>query len=315
MSNQNPLVSIIVPVFKVEKYLSTCLDSVLAQTYADWEMILVDDGSPDNSGKICDDYAYRERRMIVLHKENGGQSSARNLALDYPPNGDFITFLDSDDFWHPDYLRQMVELQREFNADIVQCDFLRGTEKAFPAICNKPMVEVVDNHEVFLNEMANVILCGKMYKSRLFDGVRMPVGLYNEDDWTAWKLYYNSRIIVLTSQPLYYYTVNPTSTMARLRQKPDLSYVNAYNERICFFIQTGEKDLEHCSRLQLCKSLLLTYRHKMLDYQERQFIKSKFDESWSELKHSSYIRAFYKVLFAAFHYMPKLMSYLTALMK
>lgn len=308
----NPLVSIIVPVYKVEQYLRNCIDNVLTQTYKNWEMILVDDGSPDGCPVICDEYAERDKRVIVIHCQNGGQSRARNRALDYPPKGDFVAFLDSDDFWSVHYLETLIELQQMYNADIVQCDSVRGEAKVFPRCDNAISIDVFDNHEVFLKEKANIVMWGKIYRSSLFVGIRMPEGLYNEDDWTTWKLYYRCKKIVCTSQRLYYYTVNPDSTMARLKKKPDLRYFKAYDERIGFFVGTGEKDLEHCSRLQFCKSLLLTYRHNQLNEEERLEIKNKFDESWKELKQSPYIRPFYKMLFTTFHHLPMLTSKITA---
>lgn len=166
------------------------------------------------------------------------------------------------------------------------------------------IIDVLDNHKIFLTEKTNVIMCGKLYRTSLFDGIRMPVGLYNEDDWTTWKLYYQAMNIVVTNQALYYYTANPNSTMAHLSKKPDLRYVNAYNERIGFFVGTRDRGLEHCSRLQLCKSLLLTYQNGKLNIEERNRVKAKFDESWKEIKSSPYIRKFYKVLFRVFHIMP-----------
>lgn len=308
----NPLISVIIPVYRVEKYLCTCLDSVLIQSYTNWEMILVDDGSPDRSGEICDEYAERDQRITVVHKQNGGLSSARNAALDLPPRGEFVTLLDSDDFWHPDYLKTLMTLQQKHDADLVQCGFIRGTESVFPKIDESVSIDVLDNHEIFITEKANVIMCGKLYRTSLFDGIRMPVGLYNEDDWTAWKLYYRTKTIVVTNQSLYYYTINPNSTMAKLGKKPDLRYINAYKERIGFFLQTGEKDLEHCSRLQLCKALVLTYRNDQLSREERKQIKSKFEESWNELKYSPYIKMKYKILFFLFDIMPLHTSKLAA---
>lgn len=305
---RQPQISVIVPVYKVERYIRNCIESVINQTYTNWEMILVDDGSPDRCGEICDEYARKDNRLTVLHTKNAGLSSARNRALDCPPKGEFVTFLDSDDFWHPEYLETLMALQQEHHADLVQCGFIRGTESVFPQIEESVSVDVLDNHEIFITEKANVIMCGKLYRTSLFDGIRMPVGLYNEDDWTAWKLYYRTKTIVVTNQSLYYYTINPNSTMGRLGKKPDLRYINAYNERISFFVGTGEKDLEHCSRLQLCKSLLLTYGHSKLSEEERRMVKEKFDENWEEIKHSPYIRSFYKALFGVFRIMPMMTS-------
>lgn len=303
-NNRKPLVTVVIPVYKVEKYLRTCIESVLAQTYTEWEMILVDDGSPDGCPAICDEYAARDSRVTALHFQNAGLSSARNRALDSPPHGQYVTFLDSDDFWHPEYLERMVELCEAFNADIVQCGYTRGMESTFPRLDEKVSINNYDNHSVFLSEQANIIMCGKLYRLSLFDGIRMPVGLYNEDDWTTWKLYYRAKSIVVTTKKLYYYTVNPTSTMARLSKKPDLRFTNAYDERIAFFENTGEEDLEHCSRLQLCKALVLTYRNKMLSDKDRLCVKHKFNESWKEMRCSKYIHIKYKVLFALFYLLP-----------
>ena len=311
MTNQ-PLVSIIVPVYKVEQYLRTCIESVQTQTYTNWEMILVDDGSPDKCGDICDDYARNDCRLTVLHCENGGLSRARNRALDYPPKGDYITFLDSDDFWHKDYLSLLVKLCVDYGADMSQCNHVKGKNSVFPNNTSKVRVNVLDNHSIFLTEKANIVMWGKLYKKEILDGIRMPVGLYNEDDWTMWKLYYRAKKIVVTNQPLYYYSMNPNSTMGKLAKKPDLRYIYAYKERISFFVETGEKDLEHCSRLQLCKSLVLAYCHDKLSRDERREIKQLFEASWKELKPSLYIRRFYKLLFTAFHLMPMQISKLAA---
>ena len=125
------LVSVIVPVYKVEKYLSKCLDSIVNQTYKNLEIILVDDGSPDNSGKICDEYAQKDSRIKVIHKENGGLSSARNAGLDIA-TGEYIAFADSDDSVHLDFVEKLYRAIKEENADIACCsveDFIEDKNK------------------------------------------------------------------------------------------------------------------------------------------------------------------------------------------
>lgn len=313
--DKQPLISIIIPVYKVEQYLRTCLDSVLAQTYKNWEMLLVDDGSPDKCGDICDEYAQSDSRIKVFHKENGGLSSARNYALDNHPEGDFLTFLDSDDFWHHEYLNSLVKLQLDYDADLVQCGHIEGMGNTFPDLPKDAHISTLNNHGVFITEKANITMWGKLFRASILDDVRMPVGLYNEDDWTTWKLYYKCKTIVVTSQCLYYYTQNPSSIMARLGKKPDLRYLDAYNERINFFVQTGEKDLEHCSRLQLLKSIVLTYKNKHLTKDERKYLKETLIESWNELRKSPYIRFIYKVLFAMFIISPTMTSKLASKIK
>lgn len=312
MNQIPPLISVIVPIYKVEKYLRTCIESVLAQTYEKWELILVDDGSPDECPAMCDEYSTKDNRICVIHKKNGGLSSARNAGLDLPPQGEFVTFLDSDDFWHPEYLKTLMELAQTHEADLVQCDFVRGIATAFPELeAKKFSVSTFDNHSIFVSEKAKIIMCGKLFKTCLFDNIRMPVGLYNEDDWTAWKLYYRAKTIVVTNQPLYYYTVNPTSIMARLGKKPDLRFVNAYDERINFFRQTSETDLEHCSHLQLCKALLLAYSNPNMEKQEKVIVQQRFNESWQCIKRSPFIRKKYKLLFTTFSIAPQWVSSFT----
>ncbi len=301
-------VSIIVPVYKVEKYIHNCIKSVLAQSYEDWELILVDDGSPDNSGLICDEYAAKDVRIKVTHKENGGQSSARNVALDLPPKGDYITFLDSDDFWHPEYLSIMMKMCVENDADIAQCGFLRGNAMMFPNIDLSSDIKVYDTHSVFVSGAANIIMWAKVYKKSLWNNIRMPIGLYNEDDWTTWKIYYRAKRITITSDKLYYYTLNPTSTMGRLKKKPDLKYFAAYKERIDFFIKEGQVDLEHCSRLQLCKSIVMVYSNPKLDDEQEKVIQKVFSENYKKLKASPYISLKYKVILFLFNISPKLIS-------
>ena len=302
--SKTPLVTVVIPVYKVEQYLRNCIESVQAQSYTSWELVLVDDGSPDRSGAICDEYSKTDDRIKVIHKENGGQAQARNRALDMC-RGDYVTFLDSDDFMHPDCLRYMVELAKKFGADIVQCDFVRGTDTVFPETGGNAKVNCYDNHSVFLQGKANVIVCGKLYKREIVVGDRIREGKYYEDDFTTWKWYYHARKIAVSDRILYYYTENPTSTMARHHKRPSFDFMEAYDERIGFFVGTGEKDLEHCSRLQLCKALVLTYRNKQLSKEERRLVKDRFEESWEVLKRSPYIGMKYKTLFCLFHLMPR----------
>ena len=116
-----PKISVIVPVYNTEKYLNRCIDSILAQTFTDFELLLIDDGSTDCSGKICDEYAAKDSRVRVFHKENGGVSSARNMGLDNA-QGEWITFVDSDDWVHEDFLKKRLALALNDNADIAYCD-------------------------------------------------------------------------------------------------------------------------------------------------------------------------------------------------
>lgn len=309
----NPLVSIIVPCYNVETYLRTCIESVIHQTYHNWELILVDDGSPDRSGKICDQYASNDSRIRVIHKSNGGLSSARNAGLDII-RGDYVTFLDSDDFWHVDYLIILVEMLTNHNADIAQCCYVRGVETTFPKHIQKHDVQIFDNHTIFTKQADKIVMWGKIYKAELFNGIRMPVGLIHEDDWTTWKLYYKAKCIVVTSLPLYYYTYNPQSIMSISRKLPDLTYFNAYLERISYFETIKEKDLEIVSRMQFCKSLLSLYSNKILSDDQKKDIKNLFDLNWRSIRHTNVVPLRLKFLFLLF-YKVSFISYFIHLIK
>ena len=303
INDKTPLVSIIVPCYKVEAFLRTCIESIIYQTYTNWELILVDDGSPDSSGQICDNYALTDSRIKVIHKDNGGLSSARNAGLDIV-RGAYVTFLDSDDFWHLDYLKVLIELATQNNADIVQCDYVRGVDKVFPKSRRTNKVTVFDNHSIFTKRADRIVMWGKIYKSELFDDIRMPVGLIHEDDWTTWKLYYKANNIVITSLPLYYYTINANSIMETSKKAPDFSYFGAYVERIAFFVNKKEFDLEVVSRMQWGKSLLLLYTNKMLTNEQKRMVKEKFDENWTCINHSFIVPLKLKALFYCFYKFP-----------
>ena len=165
-----PKISVIVPVYKVEKYLPECIESVLAQTFTDFELILVDDGSPDNSGKICDDYATRDSRIRVFHKENGGVSSARNLGLDNA-RGEWIGFVDPDDWIEPDMYEQMYLAGTENNADFVWCDF--WTESDTMIVLRSQGLEIVDSENMimgFLSGRLHGSVCTKLIRAAVLRG-------------------------------------------------------------------------------------------------------------------------------------------------
>ena len=163
----DPQISIIVPVYKVEKYIDECVQSILKQSYSVWELILVDDGSPDRCGEICEHYAAKDDRIKVIHKSNGGLSDARNVALDII-NGKYVTFIDSDDFISRTYLEEMVRFMKVYDADIVQCEFTRN-RNSIENQTSEDDITVLYSEKIlreFLRFGApKVFACGKLYKS------------------------------------------------------------------------------------------------------------------------------------------------------
>ena len=197
--------SIIVPVYKVEEYLGECVDSLLSQTIDDYEVILVDDGSPDNSGKIADEYAAVNPDMIrVLHIDNGGQGRARNFALDIA-KGDFVGFVDSDDWVTHDMYEKMYTRAAETGADVVVCDFMErfadGRESMLPA-------SLQDN---WLGSAGSS--CNKIFRRSLVGALRFPVGLWYEDFYFSAVMLLRSKHTEFIAEPLYIYRRGQESTM------------------------------------------------------------------------------------------------------
>lgn len=209
MNDKQPLVSVIVPIYNVEKYLRRCVDSILSQSYHNLEVWLVDDGSPDGCPAICDKYAERDNRIKVIHKPNGGLSDARNAALDVA-KGEFITFIDSDDYVTPDYVSTLY-----FLIDRYEAQMSIATWHIFPEGEKPNMPEVTVNEllmdrntalsNMFYQKGYDVSACVKMYHRSLFDSIHYPKGQLFEDLQTTFKLMLKCNRVVFTNKPVYFY--------------------------------------------------------------------------------------------------------------
>lgn len=212
-----PKISIIIPVYQVEKYLERCLKSVIEQTFCNYECILVDDGSPDHSGEICDWYAEKEPRFTVIHKENGGLSSARNAALEVAV-GEYICFLDSDDLLHPQALEIMLGMIITNDADMTAAK-LREFSDEVPCMDSYSEVKSdILTQEDFIDNLLpenfgkiSVTACGKLYKKEVFRSIRFPEGEIYEDLRIFLDVLLSCKIIAVLNTPLYYYYKNPAS--------------------------------------------------------------------------------------------------------
>ena len=214
------LITVVVPVYKVEEYIYKCVDSIINQTYKNLEIILVDDGSPDNCPKICDDYSKKDKRIKVIHKENGGLSDARNFGIENS-KGKYICFVDSDDFIHEKYVEILYNNLKNNNADISMChhyqfinynetnDYLPEEETSIYT-----GLEILNRlYEDYLN---NIVAWNKLYKKELFNNIKYPKGKKLEDAYIIHKLYNNSKKVVITNLELYYYIQRENSIMSSL---------------------------------------------------------------------------------------------------
>ena len=209
-------ISVIVPVYNVEKYLSRCVDSILGQTFSDLEVILVNDGSGDSSGSICDSYAAKDSRIRVIHKENGGLSSARNAGID-AASGEYLAFVDSDDWIEPEMYETMLALTEKYGADLVcggRYDVDGGTGERTVGLC--PVKEESISPEemvgrIFLWEGCDSSACDKLYHRSLFETFRYPEGKVCEDVPTTYKIVLKAGSVALCDKTFYNYYHRPDS--------------------------------------------------------------------------------------------------------
>ena len=208
MEATKPLISVIVPVYNVEPYLRRCVDSILAQTYENLEIILVDDGSTDRSSAICDEYADKDARVRVIHKENGGSSDARNAGISIA-KGKWIGFVDSDDFIEPEMYQELLFASIRNNAEIACCGRYIFSEKRTKAEHCFDHTRILSSSEtmaeLLLNNATDESVWDKLFISDLFAGIHFPIGEINEDLPVLPVLFRKSRTIVHTGKPYYYY--------------------------------------------------------------------------------------------------------------
>lgn len=242
--------SIIVPVYKVEKYLEQCVESIMAQTYGNWELILVDDGSPDQSGRIADRYASLDSRIQVIHKENGGLSDARNAGLE-AVTGDYITLVDSDDYIHPQMLELMLQAAGDGEEDVVICGYEMVYEGQTPKTQKFELqgVERIDGREiqqVYFKQsdqrLMYTVAWGKLYRRSCFDTIRYPKGKLHEDEHVTFQILYEASRIVYVELPMYYYLSRESSIMGDFAAKR-FDIFGGYSERMSYYMKKQEVDL------------------------------------------------------------------------
>lgn len=204
-------ISVVVPVYKVEGYLDTCVNSIVNQTFDDLEIILVDDGSPDRCGEICDEYAKKDSRIKVIHKANGGLSDARNVGFE-ASSGEYISFVDSDDYIQPTMIQKLYEACENNDLKMAGCDFYYIFENSDTEISGSTgLTEVITAEEFFLRvidtqKFLEMTAWNKLYHRTLFDnGVRYPKGKLFEDQGTTYRFVFQNEKIVHVSEPLYAY--------------------------------------------------------------------------------------------------------------
>lgn len=249
--------SIIVPVYKVEQYLNRCVDSILNQTYRNIEIVLVDDGSPDRCGEICDRYARKDKRIKVIHKENGGLSSARNTGFSVS-TGEYIAFVDSDDYIAKDMYMEMIDAL-EFNGlDIISCNAFIAKGEHIIGQPGDGKITVYSKEEILMRSLCDYdnTAWNKVYRRQAIGNIRFPEGRLFEDTATAYLFFNNCNKTGHMDKAFYYYYRNPNSiTQTAFKTKPRMDFLLGYIERLDFALKNGIDCIPQCKSLLMKAAL------------------------------------------------------------
>lgn len=285
-NDSSGLVSIIVPVYNVEKELPRCLRSLQCQTYQNIEVVLVDDGSTDNSGLLCDQFSAICDTCTLIHQQNGGLSAARNTGLD-ASKGDYVFFLDSDDYLHPSTISTLVGLAETHAANIVECSYFKVLGSEYVPSWHLPTnPETFEWHKpeilrrALLSQGIQIIACGKLYQKQLFATIRFPIGKLHEDEFVTPYIAELAETYVKTTAPLYAYVQRDSSIMNSSFSRKRLDILEAMQQRIEHFTKAynGQYDeIVFYTYGTVCSRLLCQFGKQMLkqdrDLLEREAIR------------------------------------------
>lgn len=258
-------ISVIVPIYNTEPSLRRCVGSILAQTLSDIEIILVDDGSTDGSGLLCDKLAQENSCVRVLHTENKGVSSARNAGLDMA-TGAYLAFVDSDDYIAPEMFENLLAALLEADADLSICGYQKtdesglpvGSESSFPA-CVLTGIQALE--KLYTNDYIYfTIPCNKLFKRALFDDIKFPEGKRYEDGYAAFRYLFKSRKIVCLSESYYFYVSNPESFTHSALSVTMLDAIDADMDSLCFLCDNGLDHLVEKAQAKLVACMVANLR-------------------------------------------------------
>ena len=268
------LVSIIVPIYNVEKYLEKCILSLLSQTYKNIEILLIDDGSTDTSPLIVDQYAMKSNKIRVFHKANGGLSDARNYGIQHS-KGQYLVFLDSDDWIQPKTIEILYNNLMHYNADVSEAQYVQVDDENSVINEDNKKVHLLNNIDASINlrnyHLNQIVAWNKMYKKECFSSIRFPVGKIHEDEFTTYKILYNANKIVVTEQALFYYRKTPNSIINREITRKRLDILDAYDEAINFYSEKKEKKLLYLTLLNYLY-ILIDLNKKSIRSKDRDYI-------------------------------------------
>ncbi len=266
----NTLISVIVPVFRVEKYLNRCVDSLIGQTYSDIEIILVDDGSDDNCPAICDEYASKDNRIKVIHQKNGGLSAARNAGIN-AANGKYLAFVDSDDCVSKFFIEYLYRAIVDTNSQISQCNYVdfsdeipnENVEYCFSqTFSNNQMLKNLENNKM---KISTVVAWTKLYDASLFEDVKYTEGKLHEDEFTTYRLIDKAEKVAFVDSPLYFYFQNSSGITGQKYNSRRLDGIDALMERYSYYRDKGYSDLLSATATHIVESFIVHSRRSKAD--------------------------------------------------
>lgn len=262
-------ISVVVPVYKVEPYLRRCVDSIIGQTFKDFELILVDDGSPDKCGEICDEYAKKDSRVVVIHQKNGGLSAARNAGIDWVfanSKSEFIGFIDSDDWVSENYLEELHKgCQR---CDIACVNLMQTSGDNISAPAGEVVWDYLPPDIYWQCRMLPMTAWGKLFKRELWRNARFPVGKIHEDEYAIPGVLFSCRQIASTDAKLYYYFSRSDSIIGKSYSDKRLDLIAAFVAQINMFSDMGYNDLARNAKIRLCQC----YSNAILQLKRKEFV-------------------------------------------
>lgn len=269
------LISVIIPVYNVEKYLSKCVNSIINQTYKKLEIILVDDGSLDTSGTICDEFWRKDERILVIHQENKGGGYARNVGLE-KAKGKYISFIDSDDYIAPNMYEQLIDIFEKENADIVECEFVEVNDseylfsKANEGMCLKQFSTKQALKENISDHYFRQLIWNKLYRKDIIGNIRFPVNTKIDDEFFTYKVIGNARKLVHCDEKMYAYRQHANSVMHSIDVKKRMEGIAAKCERHEYLIEHfPEIEPESCYQLWVSCIFQGQISLKLLDKKQR----------------------------------------------
>ena len=277
-------ISIIIPVYNIESYLRDCLNSVLAQTFKDFDVVLIDDGSTDGSGAICDEYADTDDRITVIHQTNKGLALARNIGLDWMfqnSKSQWVCFVDSDDQLHPQALSIMYKLASESDHKLISCRYSRDVKSLDTVYCSEILPTKLESPEDYYcdykeKRRTETVVWAKLFERSLFETMRFPEVRAHEDAFVTYKILFSQQKILCVDLALYYHSSNPNGIIRSEWSPRRMAAFDALSERIDFFDKKGF--------LKAKEKAVITYGDTLSQYIKNVTVRKKYPKEKKKMQ-------------------------------